>query len=120
MLKAGIGRAAGETRPEMLSDAYALMGDCYYQMEQHAEAFAAYDSSLVYNPNNVLCLNNYAYFLSLRGERLEKAEQMSYIAIKQEPLNKTYLDTYAWVPLFGRELLHGQVLHRPCGVAFVL
>lgn len=97
VLKAGIGRAAGETRPEMLSDAYALMGDCYYQMEQHAEAFAAYDSSLVYNPNNVLCLNNYAYFLSLGGERLEKAEQMSYIAIKQEPLNKTYLDTYAWV-----------------------
>lgn len=97
VLKGGIGRADENTQPEVLSEAYTMLGDCHYKLEQFSQAFAAYDSSLVYNPNNVVCLNNYAYFLSLRGERLEKAEQMSYIAIKQEPLNKTYLDTYAWI-----------------------
>lgn len=97
VLKSGIARATEDTQPEVLSDAYAMMGDCYYKQERIAEAFTAYDSSLVRNPNNVVCLNNYAYYLSLRGERLEKAEQMSYITIKQEPLNKTYLDTYAWI-----------------------
>lgn len=96
VLKGGIGRADEDTQPETLSDAYAMLGDSYYKREQYAEAFEAYDSSLVYNPNNVACLNNYAYYLSLRGEQLEKAEQMSYITVKQEPLNKTYLDTYAW------------------------
>lgn len=97
VLRGGIARAAEETQPELLSEAYTMLGDCYYKLEQYLEAFAAYDSSLVHNPNNVVCLNNYAYFLSLRGEQLEKAEQMSYITIKQEPLNKTYLDTYAWI-----------------------
>ena len=33
---------------------------------------------------------------------LDKAERMSYQAVKQEPNNKTYLDTYAWV-LFVQE-----------------
>lgn len=102
VLSGGIGRADEKTQPEILSEAYTMLGDCYYKLEQYTEAFAAYDSSLVHNPNNVVCLNNYAYFLSLRGEQLDKAEQMSYIAIKQEPLNKTYLDTYAWV-LFLKE-----------------
>lgn len=97
VLKGGIARADEDTQPEILSEAYTMLGDCYYKQEQLTEAFAAYDSSLVYNPNNVVTLNNYAYFLSLTGEQLEKAEKMSYIAIKQEPLNKTYLDTYAWI-----------------------
>jgi predicted Zn-dependent protease len=51
----------------------------------------------VYNKDNVLCLNNYAYYLSLRNENLDKAEEMSYRTIKAEPDNRTYLDTYAWI-----------------------
>ena len=43
------------------------------------------------------CLNNYAYYLSERGEQLDKAEVMSYKTVKAEPKNSTYLDTYAWI-----------------------
>ena len=43
------------------------------------------------------CLNNYAYYLSERGEQLQKAEDMSYKTVKAEPRNSTYLDTYAWI-----------------------
>ena len=61
------------------------------------EAFAAFDSCLQYKPDNVPTLNNYAYFLSLEGKDLDKAERMSAKAIAAEPKNATYRDTYAWV-----------------------
>ena len=48
-------------------------------------------------PSNILVLNNYAYYLSEEGRELDKAEQMSLRAIKAEPDNATYLDTYAWI-----------------------
>jgi tetratricopeptide (TPR) repeat protein len=61
------------------------------------ECYEAYDSALVYNPDNIGVLNNYAYFLSLTRENLDKAEEMSYRTVKAEPKNDTYLDTYAWI-----------------------
>jgi Tfp pilus assembly protein PilF len=73
------------------------MGDILHQQGQTEEAFAAYDSCLVWKEDNIGCLNNYAYYLSERGERLSKAEEMSYKTIKAEPKNSTYLDTYAWI-----------------------
>ncbi|MDR1203092.1 MAG: tetratricopeptide repeat protein [Tannerellaceae bacterium] len=79
------------------SDFYGQIGDIYYQMDQLDKTFAVYDEALKYNENNVVVLNNYAYFLSLSNKDLERAERMSAITIKQEPDNSTYLDTYAWI-----------------------
>lgn len=84
-------------QPEQVSDMFSLLGDMYHEEGRVEEAFACYDSALVYRENNVACLNNYAYFLSLQGKQLEKAEEMSYRTIREEPQNKTYLDTYAWI-----------------------
>ena len=42
-------------------------------------------------------LNNFSYYLSLRGVNLKKALKMSKICIETEPGNSTYLDTYGWV-----------------------
>ena len=69
----------------------------YHSKEMKAEAYAAYDSSLVYNPNNIGTLNNYAYYLSVERTNLDKAEEMSYKTVKAEPDNATFLDTYAWI-----------------------
>ncbi|GHV69684.1 hypothetical protein FACS1894199_18720 [Bacteroidia bacterium] len=80
----------------------AFLGDCYYKLDSVEKAFQTYDSVLFINPGNVVVLNNYAYYLSLREEQLEKAEDMSYKAIRAEPENATYIDTYAWV-LFKRK-----------------
>lgn len=79
------------------SDFYSILGDLYHSREMKAEAYAAYDSSLVYNPNNINTLNNYAYYLSVERTNLDKAEEMSFITVKAEPENSTYLDTYAWI-----------------------
>lgn len=86
-----------ETPKEVVSDFYAIMGDVYHQLNKVTESFAAYDSSLVYNNKNIGVLNNYAYYLSEKGQNLDAAEEMSYKTIKAEPKNSTYLDTYAWI-----------------------
>lgn len=95
--KNGIGVIKDDSNPDIVSDFYAVMGDILHQQGQAEEAFAAYDSCLVWKEDNIGCLNNYAYYLSERGERLSKAEEMSYKTIKAEPKNSTYLDTYAWI-----------------------
>lgn len=93
----GIGVITPQSDPAIVSDFYAVMGDIMHQKGMDREAFAAYDSCLQWKDDNIGCLNNYAYYLSVKGEQLDKAEQMSYRTIKAEPKNATYLDTYAWI-----------------------
>lgn len=90
-------RVDANTPKEVTSDFYALMGDVYHQQNKTEESYAAYDSALVHNADNMGVLNNYAYFLSEENKDLDKAEEMSYKTIKAEPKNSTYLDTYAWI-----------------------
>ena len=66
------------------------------------------DSALVYMEDNIMCLNNYAYYLSLKGEQLDRAEEMSYRTIRQEPDNITYLDTYAWILFKKGDFAHAR------------
>ena len=93
----GINVINEQSIPEIVSDFYAVLGDLLHQKGRELEAFAAYDSCLVWKADNIGCLNNYAYYLSLLGERLDEAEEMSYRTVKAEPENATYLDTYAWI-----------------------
>ena len=93
----GIGVITQQSDPAIVSDFYAVMGDIMHQKGMDREAFAAYDSCLQWKDDNIGCLNNYAYYLSIKGQQLDKAEQMSYRTIKAEPKNATYLDTYAWI-----------------------
>lgn len=90
---------------QLVSDFWAVSGDLFHLLKREEEAFAAYDSSLAYNPRNIGSLNNYAYYISLQPQGdLHKAERMSKITIEEEPYNSTYLDTYAWVlHRLGRE-----------------
>ena len=75
----------------------AFLGDLYHQQGDEEKAFAAYDRTLRNNPDNALVLNNYAYYLSLKGERLDEALQMAIKANELVPDNVYYLDTHAWV-----------------------
>lgn len=79
------------------SQFYSYLADCYYNLDSVQEAFVMFDKVLEINPNDILALNNYAYYLSLRDENLSLAEKMSSKAVSMESDNPTYLDTYAWV-----------------------
>ncbi len=82
---------------ELLSQSYSSMGDCYHSLQDHKNSDAAYDKALSYNPDNVYTLNNYAYYLSLRGEQLDKAAAMSKHSNDLQPSNSSFEDTYAWI-----------------------
>ena len=96
-LKGALSHTDENTKPEQISDFYALMGDLYHEEQQPLQSYAAYDSALVHQALNVGALNNYAYYLSLENKELLKAEQMSKKTVDIEPNNETYLDTYAWI-----------------------
>jgi Tfp pilus assembly protein PilF len=42
-------------------------------------------------------LNNYSYYLSERGERLDVAKTMSEKSLHLRPDETTFLDTYGWI-----------------------
>ena len=93
----GVRQVNEQSDKALVSDFYAIMGDIYHTKKMDIEAYAAYDSALVYKDDNIGVLNNYAYYLSVERKDLDKAEEMSYRTVKAEPKNDTYLDTYAWI-----------------------
>jgi tetratricopeptide (TPR) repeat protein len=48
------------------------------------------------DPNNATALNNLGYFLADHDERLEEALGMIQRAVRAEPTNPSYLDSYGW------------------------
>lgn len=111
----GLVQKTEESRPAMVADLFSIMGDVLHELGRDREAYAAYDSCLTYQDDNVGCLNNYAYYLSLQNEQLDKAEEMSYRTIRLEPTNKTYLDTYAWILFMKQRYSEAQhYIDRVC------
>ncbi|WP_338760858.1 tetratricopeptide repeat protein [Bernardetia sp. ABR2-2B] len=83
--------------PELLSQFESQLGDIYYKDKNYKKADEAYEKALKQNPNNAHALNNYAYYLSLREEKMERATELGARLVKLYPNNATYLDTYGWV-----------------------
>ncbi len=88
---------------------WGQIGDVYHQQldeelvrpskakKLRKQSYAAYEKALAYNPDNILVLNNWAYFLSLEEVSLEQALQMAGRVLELTDNNPTYMDTYAWV-----------------------
>ena len=93
----GLPKVGDKGNLTLLTNLYALMGDVYHRLGNDAKAFEAYDSCLIYRPDDALVLNNYAYYLSLGKRDLKRAEDMSRRSLEKESRNATYLDTYAWI-----------------------
>ncbi len=91
------GKRLSVGEPELVAQFNLQLGDSYNSLKEHAKSDAAYEAVLAHDANNAHVLNNYSYFLSLRGEHMQKARTMSERLVKQHPTNPTYLDTYAWV-----------------------
>lgn len=82
---------------EIQSRIFSTLGDSYNALKKYKESDQAYDKALGINPDNSYVLNNYAYYLSLRGENLDKAEKMSQRSVQLNPGNASSEDTYAWI-----------------------
>lgn len=82
---------------ELYSDLLGGKGDVMVAMGDSIGAYKLYDDALRIFPYNTGIMNNYAYFLSLSGKDLDKAESMAAKAVNANPNNATFIDTYAWV-----------------------
>lgn len=76
---------------------YGTLGDAYNDLEDFENADRTYELALRYDPENHNAMNNYAYNLSVRGEKLERAKELALKAIELDPENAAYLDTVGWV-----------------------
>jgi len=83
--------------PIMEAQFFAYLGDAYNQTGDDKKSDQSYDNVLALTPDNDYVLNNYAYYLSLRGEDLEKAAKMAKRATELKPNSSSNQDTYGWV-----------------------
>ncbi len=81
----------------MLLEYYSNLGNAYNAIKNYVKSDKAFDDALKVNPDDASVLNNYAYFLSLRKEKLEKAEKFSRRSNELSPNNRSYIDTYGWI-----------------------
>jgi tetratricopeptide (TPR) repeat protein len=83
--------------PQLSQVAHGSLGSSLYNLGDKQKAFEEFEAALKLNPDDEQVLNNYAYFLSLDKQELEKAKLMSEKVVKKFPKNGTFLDTHAWV-----------------------
>ena len=76
---------------------YSSMGEAYNELKDYLKSDESYEKALELNSKDANVLNNYAYFLSVRGEKMDKAEQMSRESNALEPDQGSYEDTYGWI-----------------------
>jgi tetratricopeptide (TPR) repeat protein len=76
---------------------WGLLGDTYNSAKNFVKSDEAYGKALDINDSDASVLNNWAYYLSERGEKLDKAEEMSRRSNELAPGTATYMDTYAWI-----------------------
>ena len=81
----------------LYSEFQVSLADTYHALERHNSSDSLFDKILLSNPNNIIVLNNYSYYLSLRKKDLKKAKELSKRCNELELNNGTYQDTYAWI-----------------------
>ncbi|SKB48451.1 Tetratricopeptide repeat-containing protein [Parapedobacter luteus] len=88
---------ANETHIPLLTQLYSNLGDIYHVLSMHAESDVAYEEAIALDSTNAYALNNYAYYLAIRNEKLALAAEMSKKSNEIMPNYASYEDTYAWV-----------------------
>jgi len=81
----------------LLLEFYISLADAYHATNAHKLSDEFYEKVLAIDSNNILVLNNYAYYLSVRKVNLVRAKEMSFKCNELEQNNGTYQDTYAWI-----------------------
>ena len=76
---------------------FSFLAEAWRNLENYNKSDQYFEKALQMEPENIMILNNYGYYLAFRGVKLAEAERMSRKTIVIEPDNPTYLDTYAWI-----------------------
>ena len=82
---------------EMISQMNMLVAESFYHLNEYDRSDSLFRYIIEREPENYIVMNNFSYYLSLRGESLEEAKALSWKTIVDNPENGTFLDTYAWI-----------------------
>ncbi|MBB2149852.1 tetratricopeptide repeat protein [Pedobacter gandavensis] len=83
--------------PELQALIFALQGEIFLDERKFKEANTAFDKAVTLAPKNYLLLNNYAFYLALSNQDLEKAAGLAAKAAAALPGNTSVADTYALI-----------------------
>ena len=95
VLEEGLVYFRGES--SLKSEYYSVLAQAYHNIKEYMESDQYYEEAIAADKSNLVAMNNYSYFLSLRGEKLDRALDIIKKVCETEPNNVAYLDTYAWV-----------------------
>lgn len=88
---------AWDVKANIDGDFFCGLGNSMHELKNTKDADKYYDRALELNPKDVITLNNYSYYLSMRNEQLPKADSMAKLAVSLDSNDVMILDTYAWV-----------------------
>lgn len=94
-LEDGLNYVLGQ--PALKEQFYLQLADVHHRLKNHQQSDGYFEKALAINIQNATTLNNYAYYLAVRGENLDRALEMSEKSNRLSPDNPTFLDTWAWV-----------------------
>jgi tetratricopeptide (TPR) repeat protein len=82
--------------PEQTTNALIMLSSAQERTGDVKGAEATLRRVLAKDPNNATALNNLGYFLADHDERLDEALGMIQRAVRAEPTNPSYLDSFGW------------------------
>lgn len=82
---------------DMYTQARIILAESLNNLERYSISDSLFRAIIKEEPDNYMVMNNFAYYLSVRGEALKEAERLSFKTIEKFPDNGTFLDTYAWI-----------------------
>jgi|AntRauTorckE6833_2_1112554.scaffolds.fasta_scaffold00155_9 tetratricopeptide (TPR) repeat protein len=94
-LSSGVKLVAGNKGLEAQFNTY--LGEAYNELGNYEASDRHFEKAIEVDPENSYTLNNYSYYLSLRGEKLKAAEEYAKKAVRLDPENPNNQDTYGWV-----------------------
>ena len=80
-----------------LAQFWSSIGEAHNDAKHYPQSDEAFEQALKLQPDDANALNNWAYYLSVRNDQLEKAERMSKRSNELQPGQASYEDTYAWI-----------------------
>jgi tetratricopeptide (TPR) repeat protein len=86
---------------ELKFSVLALLGKVYHETSNYEDSEEAYERALAIHPNDQRVLNDYAYHLAQRGQRLADAHKMVDKALEKNRQDPRFQATKAWI--FYRE-----------------
>jgi Tfp pilus assembly protein PilF len=82
---------------ELEKQFYLTLAECYHSLGKDKDSDKYFDNYLAIDSTNAYLMNNYAYYLAKRNNKLDKALNLSRKSIEIEPFNSSFLDTYSWI-----------------------